>query len=333
MKIINEMYIVKRLAKIGLSRLTYIDVRNRYNELHRKFHTWKHIESVLTYCSSKEQFNDDNLFLAIIFHDVVYDPKRQDNEKMSANFFIHICMNHDLSKTVNENLVYNLILSTKDHKHISILDNINADLFNTLNEADMSVLSYSESKLIEYEDQILQEYNFADYYQYKENRLKFLHNNLKKIRHYESLKNYIEHRKMNIAIYPGSFNPFTAGHLNVLEKAEKIFDKVIVAYGNNPEKTYQEKDIPQELYHRQTMIYDGLLTDAIDKLGYDVTVIRGMRNSSDFQYELNQYRWLQELKPGIKVVSIFCDKEYEHVSSSSLRMLEKYGKKTKYKIL
>ena len=62
----------------------------------------------------------------------------------------------------------------------------------------------------------------------------------------------------------------------------------------------------------------------------DVTLIRGLRNSTDLQYELTQYRFLQELKPDIKVVSIFCDKEYEHISSSAIRNLSKYGKGDEY---
>ena len=58
--------------------------------------------------------------------------------------------------------------------------------------------------------------------------------------------------------------------------------------------------------------------------------MRGLRNSTDFQYEQNQYRYIQELKPDIKIINIFCDKEFEHISSSGIRTLEKYNKHQNY---
>ncbi|MGZ3884824.1 MAG: pantetheine-phosphate adenylyltransferase, partial [Bacteroidia bacterium] len=63
---------------------------------------------------------------------------------------------------------------------------------------------------------------------------------------------------------------------------------------------------------------------------YEVTVIRGLRNSTDFQYEQNQYRYIQELKPDIRIVNIFCDKEFEHISSSGIRTLEQFNKHQSY---
>lgn len=133
----------------------------------------------------------------------------------------------------------------------------------------------------------------------------------------------------NIAIYPGSFSPFHRGHYNILLKAEKIFDKVIIARGINPEKDNQFQPLPKILNDRLILNYPMLLTDFVKatKEKYDnVTVIRGLRNSTDLQYEMTQYRFLQDLMPDIQVISIFCDKEYEHISSSAIRTLAKYGK-------
>ena len=137
-----------------------------------------------------------------------------------------------------------------------------------------------------------------------------------------------------IAIYPGSFNPFHRGHFNILLKAEAIFDKVIIARGVNPEKAagnpnHFSWELPEAIGDRTVVLYNGLLTDCIESVaaeyGSNPTVIRGLRNSVDLQYEMNQYRYLQDLKPDIKMVSIFCDKEFEHISSSGIRMLSKYG--------
>ena len=137
--------------------------------------------------------------------------------------------------------------------------------------------------------------------------------------------------KPSIAVFAGSFSPFHKGHYNVLQKAENIFDKVIVAFGQNPEK----KDIhgyklPQTLKNRQIEYYEGLLTDFVAGLGHEFTVIRGLRNSTDFTYEQNLYRYIQELMPDIRIVNIFCDKEFEHISSSGIRTLEKFGRHNNY---
>lgn len=141
---------------------------------------------------------------------------------------------------------------------------------------------------------------------------------------------YLKNTSPRIGVFAGSFDPFHKGHYNVLQKAERIFDKVIIAFGNNPEKNKGKWPIPKKIQNRQIERYNCLLTDFIDSLGYDVTVIRGLRNSTDFQYEQNQYRYIQELKPDIKIVNIFCDKEFEHISSSGIRTLEKFGKHKNY---
>lgn len=134
-----------------------------------------------------------------------------------------------------------------------------------------------------------------------------------------------------IGLFAGSFNPFHKGHYNILEKAERIFDKVIIAFGRNPDKERgREWPVPAAIKDRQIEEYEGLLTDFVQSLGHDVVVVRGLRNSTDFQYEQNQYRYIQELMPGIRIVNIFCDKEFEHISSSGIRTLEPHGKHRKY---
>jgi len=141
---------------------------------------------------------------------------------------------------------------------------------------------------------------------------------------------YLKAFSPKIAVFAGSFNPFHKGHYNVLQKAEKIFDKVIIAFGQNPEKEMPIAKAPNSIRNRQLENYDGLLTDFVSSLEHDVVVIRGLRNSTDFNYEQNQYRYIQELMPDIKIVNIFCDKEFEHISSSGIRTLEKFNKHQNY---
>ena len=153
---------------------------------------------------------------------------------------------------------------------------------------------------------------------------------LEKQKHAEMHKIFLQAFAPKIAVFAGSFNPFHKGHYNVLQKAEKIFDKVIIAFGKNPEKVRSAYKVPSTIKNRQIEQYDGLLTDFIASLGHDVVVVRGLRNTTDFQYEQNQYRYIQELMPEIKIVNIFCDKEFEHISSSGIRTLQPYNRHNNY---
>lgn len=169
----------------------------------------------------------------------------------------------------------------------------------------------------------------VDFLEYQKQRLDFLEKQNSNL-YIKALYDYVKTYQPNIAVFAGSFNPFHKGHYNVLQKAEQLFDKVIIAFGKNPDKTVRTWPMPKTITNRQQTEYNGLLTDHIDSFGYDVTVIRGLRNSTDFNYEQNQYRYIQELKPDIKIVNIFCDKEFEHISSSGIRTLEKYNKHHNY---
>jgi pantetheine-phosphate adenylyltransferase len=169
----------------------------------------------------------------------------------------------------------------------------------------------------------------VDFLEYQNQRIAFLEKQLPGVT-IEALLDYVKINKPSIAVFAGSFSPFHKGHYNVLQKAEKIFDKVVIAFGKNPDKSIPTWPVPKTIGNRQQTRYDGLLTDHIDSFCYDVIVVRGLRNSTDFQYEQNQYRYIQELKPDIKIVNIFCDKEFEHISSSGIRTLEKYNKHHNY---
>jgi pantetheine-phosphate adenylyltransferase len=138
--------------------------------------------------------------------------------------------------------------------------------------------------------------------------------------------------KKKLAIYPGSFNPFTIGHLNILEKAESLFGKenVVILVGNNPTKEVGEIDrvitIKGNLPSKNVDSFTGFLTDYIydkEQLGFDVVVIKGLRNGDDLDYEVNQMRYLEDRKKDMKTVFLICDKEFEHVSSSGYRACEK----------
>jgi pantetheine-phosphate adenylyltransferase len=294
---------------------------NRYHEHQRFYHTEEHILYILHQLEKQNLLNDDELFLTTVFHDIVYDPKSATNEEDSAKLFKAEAADSRVDKKSVE-VIHQMILDTKTHKASSEKSQlfINADL-NIFNEGD--------EKLIEYEKQIFKEFQFVDYKDYKPKRVEILEK-FNKDGKLNNLIAYVKAVQPTIAVFPGSFNPFHKGHYNVLQKAERIFDKVIIAFGKNPDKNARTWDIPRTIENRQMTEYEGLLTDYVDSFGYEVIVIRGLRNSTDFQYEQNQYRYIQELKPDIKIVSVFCDKEFEHISSSGIRTLEKYNKHQNY---
>lgn len=151
-------------------------------------------------------------------------------------------------------------------------------------------------------------------------------------------------KNKTIALYPGSFNDFHIGHLNILEKAENIFGNgnVVVCIGLNPEKinsdskdqylVAMDKKCQQleKRINRKVEYFSGFLHEYVEiweSGGYNVVVVRGLRNGDDLDYEINQLRFIKDFKNDIKVVFIPCDKEFEHISSSAIRMIEQFGGK------
>lgn len=312
----NSKYNAK--IKSLLLNVVDFDILDRYNEPHRFYHNWNHIEYMLNIASNRNILTDE-LILAIVFHDIIYDPKSNDNEEKSAELFYSFFKDSD---EVNAEKIRLSILDTKHH------NNFSSELAKTLCEIDLYNLYDDFDVFYDISMSIFKEYQFVDFETYKVERKKVLERYNVNPDWIKAVDKFIP----KIGILAGSFNKFHKGHMNILAKAEKIFDKVIIARGVNPEKNNELRPLPECLSYRQIEYYDGLLTDFIESLGYEVTLIRGLRNSTDLQYEMVQLQYMKDFKPDINVVNITCDKEFEHISSSAIRMLDKYGKSSNYLI-
>lgn len=132
---------------------------------------------------------------------------------------------------------------------------------------------------------------------------------------------------MTTAIYPGSFDPITKGHLDVLETGAKIFDKVIIAVSNNINKksflTVDERinlirESVKHLPNVEVDAFEGLTVNYAKNRGAEV-LLRGLRAVSDFEYEMQLSQTNSELSPDIKTVFLITKPEYNFISSSTVK--------------
>ncbi len=132
---------------------------------------------------------------------------------------------------------------------------------------------------------------------------------------------------MKIAIYPGSFDPITKGHLDILKNAAGIFDKVIIAVAHNSAKqgflTTQERVmlIQQsvvELDNVEVDSFEGLTIEYAQKIGAEV-LIRGLRAVSDFEYEMQLSQTNSALCDDVKTVFLTTKPKYNFISSSNIK--------------
>ncbi|HEY4907528.1 MAG TPA: pantetheine-phosphate adenylyltransferase [Candidatus Acidoferrum sp.] len=139
--------------------------------------------------------------------------------------------------------------------------------------------------------------------------------------------------KTSIAIYPGSFDPVTNGHLDLIERGEKMFDLVIVAVLKNVEKqplfTVPERvEMLREVTNRwsgvEVDVFDGLLVDYARKRGAGV-ILRGIRAVSDYEYELQMALMNRKLEPRLETVFMLPGQDYSYLSSKLVREVAQLG--------
>ena len=357
--------LIRLSSKYNFKNILIGEIIDKYNESHRHYHTWDNhivpmIESITEDYKSNnflyvittgwdgkmsdkdKELNDliyDKLLLAAIFHDIIYDPKSKINEIMSVDFMLKLVSDDDIFNDVED-----MILSTIDHEFDSKRFEDIADLFIGY---DLEILTKSFADLLKWEKQIQKEYSFVNWSEYKKERIKILTNLKSKqieninINGIDSLIDIIESTTPNVGIYAGSFDPFHIGHMDILNKAENIFDKVIIAKGLNRKKddnTYrwnsEFKKLKTLLPGNEVIQYQGLLIDVLkEQKDVNITLIRGLRNGYDLDAENTLTAFMKDMYPELNIVYISSNKDLEHISSSAIREIRTYDEKLVEKYL
>ena len=141
---------------------------------------------------------------------------------------------------------------------------------------------------------------------------------------------------MTKVLYPGSFDPMTKGHMNIIEQASDLFDEVVVAVMQNPSKreglfTIEERmEMIKELYHRMNNIKvitgNGAAVD-VAILNECKAIIRGLRSLSDYDYEVQLQQINKDISNNkVNTICLFADKEYQFISSSMVKEVFKLDK-------
>jgi len=136
-----------------------------------------------------------------------------------------------------------------------------------------------------------------------------------------------------IAVFPGSFSPFSLGHKAVVDSALPLFDKVIIAVGNNPEKNQYFSikkrlkwinDVYKNMPNISVEQYEGLTVDFCKTVNANF-IVRGLRDSHDFKFEKNIAQMNKKLNAEIETIFIITPPDLSHISSTILRDIIKNG--------
>jgi pantetheine-phosphate adenylyltransferase len=138
---------------------------------------------------------------------------------------------------------------------------------------------------------------------------------------------------LTIAIYPGSFDPITNGHLDIVKRASAIFDELVIGVYDRPEKrllfsTEERVEMAQQAVvdfgNVRAQAYSGLTVDFARKVGAKV-MVRGLRMSSDFEREFEMAMMNKKLAPDLELVCLMASLQYQFLSSSLLKEVAQLG--------
>jgi pantetheine-phosphate adenylyltransferase len=138
---------------------------------------------------------------------------------------------------------------------------------------------------------------------------------------------------LRTAVFTGTFDPLTLGHLDVIKRGRQLFEHVIVAIGVNPNKTAlftidERVDLVRHIVEPFANVsvesFEGLTVQFVRRIGARV-ILRGLRTLSDMEYEFGMTLTNQRLDPTIETVFLMADGEYSHVSSTLIKQVARFG--------
>ncbi|NME81739.1 pantetheine-phosphate adenylyltransferase [Clostridium sp. SM-530-WT-3G] len=138
---------------------------------------------------------------------------------------------------------------------------------------------------------------------------------------------------MKVAVYPGSFDPITNGHLDIIKRGAKIFDEIIVAVLVNIDKKYLFetnerveliKRVTKDMENVKVVSFNGLLVDFLKEYNASI-LLKGLRNSIDFEYELQMAFINNQLDSNVETICMMSSAENLHISSSGVKQVAKFG--------
>jgi len=136
-----------------------------------------------------------------------------------------------------------------------------------------------------------------------------------------------------VAVYPGSFDPITNGHLDVIERGRKLFDRLIVAILRNPQKvplfSIEEREAMireavKDFPNVEVAVFDGLLVKFAREQGCRV-IVRGLRAISDYEYETQIALVNRKMAPEIETIFLPTSAEYSYLNSTVVKELARFG--------
>jgi pantetheine-phosphate adenylyltransferase len=139
--------------------------------------------------------------------------------------------------------------------------------------------------------------------------------------------------KNRLAVYPGSFDPLTNGHVDIIERGTHLFEKIIVAILVNAEKspfftTEERLEIVRETFRSQPKVevdtFDGLLVDYVERRNANV-IVRGLRAVSDFEAEFQMALMNRRLSPNVETVFMMPAEQYTYISSRLIKEVFSLG--------
>jgi len=142
-----------------------------------------------------------------------------------------------------------------------------------------------------------------------------------------------EAEKVNLAVYPGTFDPITNGHIDIIRRILRIFPSVVVAVAPNPKKaplfSLEERlrmirTATEGLPHLRVEPLEGLLINYLRRKGTTV-IVRGVRAVSDFEFEFQMAMMNRKLEPKIETIFLMPSEEYSYITSTLIKEVASYG--------